>query len=99
MPTPLSATVGNFGNAPKGILRNPGWTISDLTLARRFSVPALGRDANARVQLQLYNIFNSVQFTRMTADLQFRDDPNIPGTDSLLLNTTNPGRFDQAFEP
>ena len=39
MPQPLSATVGNFGNVPLGILRNPGWWNWDLTVARRFPVP------------------------------------------------------------
>jgi hypothetical protein len=99
MAQPFSATVGNFGNVPDGILRNPSWTSWDLTLARRFPVPALGRDAQARVQLQLYNVFNQVQFTTMNTTLQFRDDPNVPGTDNLILNTTNPGRYTAAIEP
>jgi hypothetical protein len=99
MAQPFSATVGNFGNVPDGILRNPTWSSWDLTFARRFAVPALGRDANARVQLQLYNVFNQVEFTTMNTTLQFRDDPNVPGTDNLILNTTNPGRYTAAIEP
>ena len=99
MAQPLSDTVGNFGNVPNGILRNPGWWNWDMTLARRFPVPALGQNAHARVQLQLYNIFNQVQFTRMNTALQFRDDPSVPGTDNLILNTVNPGRYDQAIPP
>jgi hypothetical protein len=99
MAQPFSATVGNFGNVPDGILRNPSWTSWDLTLARRFPIAALGRDAQARLQLQLYNIFNMVQFTTMNTQLQFRDDPNVPGTDNLILNTVNPGRYTAAIEP
>jgi hypothetical protein len=53
MPQPLSATVGNFGNVPHGILRQPSFWNWDLTLARRFPVPALGRDSQVRLQLQL----------------------------------------------
>jgi hypothetical protein len=49
--------------------------------------------------LQLYNIFNMVQFTTMNTALQFRDDPNVDGTDNLILNTTNPGRYTAAIEP
>ena len=51
------------------------------------------------MQLQLYNIFNQVQFTTMNTALQFRDDPNVPGTDNLILNTTNPGRYTAAIAP
>jgi hypothetical protein len=91
--------VGNWGNTRRGLLRNPGWWNWDLTLARRFPVPVLGQDAQARVQLQLYNIFNLVQFTSMNTALQFRDDPNVPGTDNLILNTTNPFRYTAAIEP
>ena len=60
MAQPLSATVGNFGNVPLGILRNPGFWNWDLTLAA--SLPDHGSsasDAQARLQLQLYNIFNT----------------------------------------
>ena len=31
MATPVSATVGNFGNTPLGLLRNPSWSNWDLT--------------------------------------------------------------------
>jgi hypothetical protein len=91
--------VGNWGDTRRGLLRNPGWWNWDLTLARRFPVPGLGQDAQARVQLQLYNIFNLVQFTDMNTQLQFRDDPNVDGTDNLILNTANPFRYTAAIEP
>ena len=38
MPTPLSATVGDFGNAPLGLLRNPTVSEWDVTLERRFPI-------------------------------------------------------------
>ena len=99
MAQPLSATVGNFGNVPNGILRQPAWWNWDVTLARRFSVPQLGRNAQVRLQLQVYNIFNSVQFTSMNTNLQFQDDPAVPGLDNLLLTSTNHGRYTAAIPP
>ena len=99
MAQPFSATVGNFGNVPNGILRQPAWWNWDVTLARRFSVPQLGRNAQVRLQLQVYNIFNSVQFTSMNTNLQFQDDPAVPGLDNLLLTSTNHGRYTAAIPP
>ncbi len=93
MATRLSATEGNFGNVPNGILRHPSFWNWDLTLARRFPIPQLGANAGARVQLQWFNIFNKAQFTNLNTTLQFADDPNVPGTDSLRLNSTDAGRF------
>ncbi len=93
MATPLSATVGNFGNVPLGILRNPGFWNFDLTLQRRFPIGAFGKETQARVQLQLYNIFNTPQFTTLNTGLTFQDDPSVPGVDSLLQTSTNVGRY------
>ncbi|MCC7042337.1 MAG: hypothetical protein IT183_00605, partial [Acidobacteria bacterium] len=99
MAQPISATQGNFGNVPDGILRNPGYWNWDITFARRFAVPQLGRDANARVQMQFFNAFNLVQFTSMNTGLTFQDDPNVPGLDNLLLTSTNHGRYTAAIPP
>jgi hypothetical protein len=99
MPVPLSSTVGNFGNVPIGILRHPGYWNWDLTFARAFPVPQLTRGAQVRLQLQFYNLFNSAQFTTMNTNLQFADDPNVPGTDSLLLTSTTMGRYTAANPP
>ncbi len=93
MATPFSATEGNFGNVPNGILRQPSFWNWDLTLARRFPIPQLGANAGARVQLQWFNIFNTAQFTSLATTLQFADDPNVPGTDSLRLASTDTGRY------
>jgi hypothetical protein len=93
MPQPLSATVGNFGNVPLGILRHPSFWNWDVTLSRSFSASALGTNARARVQLQLYNVFNTVQFTNLNTTLTFQDDPNVPGVDNLLLTSTQHGRY------
>jgi hypothetical protein len=93
MPQPLSATVGNFGNVPQGILRHPSFWNWDVTLSRRFPATFLGSNANARVQLQLYNVFNTAQFTTLNTALTFQDDPSVPGLDNLLLTSTQHGRY------
>jgi hypothetical protein len=93
MAQPLSATVGNFGDVPLGILRHPSFWNWDLTLQRRFPIPVLGSQAQARLQLQLYNIFNTAQFTNLNTTLTFQDDPNVPGLDNLLLTSTNHARY------
>ena len=93
MAQPFSPTQGNWGNVPNGILRQPSFSNWDLTVARRFPIPALGRDAQARLQLQLYNIFNTAQFTTLNTALTFQDDPAVPGLDNLLLTSTSHGRY------
>jgi hypothetical protein len=93
MAQPLSATVGNFGNVPNGILRHPGWWNWDITFARRFAVPQLGSGAQVRLQLQIYNIFNMVQYTNLDTTLNFQDDPTVPGIDNLLLTSTTHARY------
>ena len=85
MAQPISATIGNFGNTPLGLLRNPSWSNWDITLARRFPVPAMGRKAGVRLQVQAYNVFNQVEWTTMNATLQF--------TTNGVLNSTNTGRY------
>jgi len=85
MAQPISATVGNFGNTPLGLLRNPSWSNWDITLARRFPVPAMGRKAGVRLQFQAYNVFNQVEWTTLNTTLQF--------TTNGQLNSTNTGRY------
>jgi hypothetical protein len=99
MPVPYSSTLGNFGNVPIGILRQPGYLNWDLTFARAFPVPQLTRNAQVRLQLQFYNLFNTAQFTQMNTTLQFADDPNVPGPDSLRLNSTLQGRYTDSNPP
>lgn len=93
MAAPISATIGNFGDVPLGILRQPSFWNWDLTLQRRFPIPAGGRQVQARLQLQLYNIFNTAQFTNLDTALTFQDDPNVPGVDNLRLTNTTAARY------
>ena len=93
MAQPLSATVGNFGNVPNGILRQPGWWNWDLTLARRFPVPHSADDAQARAPAAALQHLQHGAVHPMNTDLQFQDDPNVPGLDNLLLTSTDHGRY------
>jgi hypothetical protein len=85
-PKPNGA-VGNFGNAPLGVLRHPGWSNWDFTLARRFR---MGGRANLRVQLQVYNLFNQVEFVTLDADYLFGATGNTEANTGKYRRTTNP---------
>jgi outer membrane receptor protein involved in Fe transport len=92
MPQP-NGSIGNFGNTPIGILRNPSWSNWDVTFARRFPVKAINRGAQVRLQLQLYNIFNQVQFTTM--DVTFR----YSGTNNSVNQQSTTGRYTVTTPP
>ena len=78
---------------PLGIFRNPGFWNWDLTLQRRFPIPAFHKQVQGRIQLQLYNVFNTPQFTTLNTALAFQDDPAVPGLDNLRLTSTSHGRY------
>ena len=83
MAQPVSATVGNFGNAPIGILRQPSWSNWDMTLAKRIRA---GR-ANVRLQFQAYNVFNQAEFTTIGTTY------NFTGTNNSVNNNADTGRY------
>jgi hypothetical protein len=86
-PLPNGA-VGNFGNAPIAALRHPGWSNWDFTLSRRFRIN--GR-ANLRLQLQVYNLFNQVEFVTLNADYLFgANGVNTAADTGKYTTTTNP---------
>ena len=82
-----NGSVGNLGNAPIGVLRHPGWSNWDFTLARRFR---LGGRANLRAQLQVYNLFNQVEFIAMNADYLFAATGNTAVNTAKYTTTTLP---------
>jgi hypothetical protein len=82
-----NGSVGNFGNAPLGVLRHPGFSNWDFTLARR--VRLSGR-ANLRIQLQVYNLFNQVEFIALNADYLFSATGNASPDTGKYTTTTNP---------
>lgn len=87
------STVGNFGNSPTGLLRQPGWWNQDFTLSRRFPVP-IGHGGSVRLQFQAYNLFNLVQFTTMSVNQSFNArDENTLAAVGTYLATTNPRQF------
>ena len=93
MAQPLAPGIGNFGNAPLGLLRNPSWSNWDVTLARRFPLRMISQSAQVRVQIQAYNIFNQVEFTTMNAAMQFT------GANNSTLNSANTGRYTAVIPP
>jgi hypothetical protein len=103
MAQPLSATVGNFGNTPTGLLRNPSWSNWDVTLAKRIPVH-LGKSGQVRLQFQTYNIFNQVQFTSIattptTAGTGNTITMQYTGTNNSVLNSPTAGRYTQSTPP
>ena len=80
--------VGNLGNAPVGVLRHPGYSNWDFTLSRRFR---LGSRANVRLQVQVYNLFNQVEFIALNADYLFgANGVNTSPDTGKYTTTTNP---------
>ncbi len=69
---------GNFGDVGYAVLRNPGWSNWDFTLARRLPVK-VGRGGNVRLQLQFYNLFNQVEFRTMGASYSFKSANDTGG--------------------
>ena len=92
MASPVSATVGNFGNAPLGLLRNPSWSNWDLTFSRRFPLKGTTR-SGIRLQLQMYNVFNQVEWITMNTTQQYT------GAGNLTLNSTSTGRYTDTNSP
>ena len=94
MPSPLSATVGDFGNAPLGLLRNPTVSVWDVTLERRIPIKGT-RGKGVRLQFQAYNLFNQVEFTTLNAALTYTGATNgtqtstTAGTYYSPTSTTN----------
>ncbi|MBI1872947.1 MAG: carboxypeptidase regulatory-like domain-containing protein [Acidobacteria bacterium] len=84
-----NGSIGNFGNAPLGMLRHPSWWNWDFTLSRRLPVK-VGRNGNLRIQIQAYNLWNQVQFTRLDATYLFTADGQTSPDTGKYNQTTNP---------
>jgi hypothetical protein len=90
-PVPNGA-IGNFGNSGVGILRHPGWQNWDFTLARRIPVN-IGRGGSVRIQIQMYNMWNMVEFRTLDATQRFTTSQGTNNDDSgagKYTETTNP---------
>jgi Carboxypeptidase regulatory-like domain len=92
MAQPLSATVGNLGNTPVGILRQPSWSNWDITLAKRIPLN-LGKNGQVRLQFQAYNVFNQVEFTTIGTTYQFA------GPNNSVNNNTQTGKYTVTTPP
>ena len=87
-----NGSQGNVGNVPLGYLRHPSWSNWDLTLARRIPVN-IGRGGSVRVQFQLYNMWNQVQFTTVDASQTFTT------SNSTGNSNTNAGKYTAVTNP
>jgi hypothetical protein len=91
MPQP-NGSIGNFGNSPVGILRHPTWHEWDLTLSRRFPISLMGRkNSGVRLQYQIYNLFNEVQFTNLNATYTFTTPSG--GVPNSVNTNANTGKY------
>jgi hypothetical protein len=90
-------STGNLGNVGWGVLRNPGWSNWDFTLARRLPVN-IGRGGNVRLQLQFYNVFNQVQFRNMGTTFDF-NGPNETGGFGGDNQNNDTGQYTQTQNP
>lgn len=89
----FSPTVGNFGNTPVGVLRQPSWSNWDMTLAKRIPVTVHGREAGIRIQIQAYNVFNHVEWTTMGLTYSFS------GANSSVNTNTTTGLYTATNSP
>jgi hypothetical protein len=86
MAQPVNATTGNFGDAPLGIFRHPSWSNWDVTLARRIPI-SIGRGGSVRLQIQMYSIFNQVEFTNLDTAFTFT------GQNNSVINSSNTAKY------
>jgi hypothetical protein len=98
MPTPLSATVGDFGNAPLGLLRNPNASVWDITIERRFPIRGVN-GKGVRFQFQAYNVFNQVQWTTLNANLTYTGANNQTQTSTTAGTYFNPANAANLLNP
>jgi hypothetical protein len=90
-------STGNLGNVGWGVLRNPGWSNWDFTLARRIPVK-IGRGGNARIQIQFYNLFNQVEFNQMGTSYNFQE-ANATGGFGGGNTTSDTGKYNRTQNP
>jgi hypothetical protein len=93
MAHPFSATVGNFGNTPVGLLTQPSWTNWDVTLTKKIPISIHDRPTFVQIQIQAYNVWNHVEFTTMGSSFTFT------GTNSTTNTSTTTGLYTAANSP
>lgn len=87
-------TPGNFGNAPKDVLRLPGTANFDLSLFK--NIPLKSERRYLQFRWELYNLFNHTQWSGVNTGAQF-SAPDANG----VVTQTNPnfGLVNAAREP
>ncbi len=60
---------GDFGNAPKDVIRLPGTNNWDISLFK--NIPLKGERTSLQLRWEIYNVFNHTQFSNVDTDAQF----------------------------
>ncbi|MFN0109447.1 MAG: carboxypeptidase regulatory-like domain-containing protein [Blastocatellia bacterium] len=87
-------TPGNFGNAPKDVLRLPGTANFDLSLFK--NIPLGSEKRQLQFRWELYNLFNHTQWSGVNSTAQF----SAPDANGVVTQTNaNFGLVTGAREP
>ena len=62
-------------------------------MARRFPIAIGNRAAGVRLQIQIYNLFNQVQFTTLNASFEYA------GPNNSQINSANTGKYTPTAAP
>jgi hypothetical protein len=88
---------GNYGNAPRSVVRKPGFTNTNLAIFKNFPLGASSRTAQFRVET--YNLFNQVEFQDIDRTARFdttgKQVSTTFGTAFGIGNPTRPPRIIQ----
>lgn len=85
---------GNFGNAPKDVLRLPGTSNFDLSIFK--NIPLKSEARFLQFRWEIYNLFNHTQFSGVNTTAQF-SAPDANGV--VTQNNANFGLVTSAREP
>lgn len=84
---------GDFGNAPKDVLRGPGVSNFDVTLFKKF--PLRSEERYLQFRWEIYNVFNHTQYLGVDTNARFDASGNQVNTNFGRITATRPPRVMQ----
>src|SRR5262249_12089706 len=82
---------GNYGNAPRNVVRKPGFPNTNLAIFKNFGLGSVSRSAQFRCEV--YNLFNQVEFQDVDRTLRFDAAGNqVSPTFGTAFNIGSPTR-------
>ncbi len=72
-----------FGNSGRDILRGPGWSNLNLSLAKNFTIPWIGEAGRLQIRSEAYDVLNHANFGMPNADI------GTPGVGVITSALTN----------